>query len=43
MNTTVRKSTLLMHAQERNRHFKVFGGYLMRLAFDNSMMTAMLF
>ena len=42
MNTTVRKSTLLMHSQERNRHNKVFGGYLMRLAFDMAMMTASL-
>jgi len=31
---------MLMHGQDRNRHGKMFGGYLMREAFDISYATA---
>ena len=43
MNKTEIESTLLMHGQDRNRHGKIFGGYLMRQAFDMSWITASLF
>ena len=31
-----------MHGQDRNRHGKMFGGYLMREAFDNAFVAACL-
>lgn len=40
MKDTRRETTLLMQYQERNRNGKVFGGYLMREAFDISWLTA---
>ena len=33
---------MLMHGQEKNRHGKMFGGYLMRQAFDIAYVTAAL-
>lgn len=43
MSQTERESTLLMHSQERNVHGKIFGGYLMRRAFEMGWLTAALF
>lgn len=40
MQKTHRETTLLMQYQERNRNGKVFGGYLMKEAFDISWITA---
>ena len=40
MSETERVTILLMHGQDRNRHGKIFGGYLMRQAFDISWITA---
>ncbi|KAM0788991.1 hypothetical protein ACM66B_003060 [Microbotryomycetes sp. NB124-2] len=37
------KSAQLMHPQERNVHNKVFGGFLMRLAFESGYSVACLF
>jgi acyl-coenzyme A thioesterase 9 len=34
MHETQRQATLLMHPQSRNIHNKIFGGYLMRQAFE---------
>ena len=34
MEDTIRQSTLLMHPQSRNVHNNIFGGYLMREAFE---------
>ncbi|MGA1599461.1 MAG: hotdog domain-containing protein [bacterium] len=34
MHETLRQSTLLMHPQSKNIHNKIFGGYLMREAFE---------
>ncbi|GAA5932046.1 hypothetical protein JCM3775_004222 [Rhodotorula graminis] len=36
-------SATLMHPQERNVHNKVFGGYLMRIAYETAYSTACLF
>lgn len=38
---TRRTTTLIMHGQDRNIHGKVFGGYLMREAFDISYLTVL--
>ncbi|KAI5481055.1 acyl-CoA thioester hydrolase [Pseudohyphozyma bogoriensis] len=43
MSDTRINSALLMHPQERNVHNKVFGGYLMRLAYETAFSTACLF
>ena len=43
MAETVRKSKMIMHIQESNIQGTVFGGHLMRIAFDNSFLTAALF
>ncbi|GAA6030042.1 hypothetical protein JCM8097_009228 [Rhodosporidiobolus ruineniae] len=43
MSDTRIKSAQLMHPQERNVHNKVFGGYIMRLAYENAYSTACLF
>lgn len=40
---TRRESTHFMHPQERNLHGKVFGGYLMRTAYELAFVTANLF
>lgn len=40
---TVTRETALMHPQERNLHGKVFGGYLMRLAYELSYSNTVLF
>ncbi len=40
MAETVKSTQILMHGQDRNRHGKMFGGYLMREAFDISWITA---
>lgn len=34
-------TSLIMHGQDRNIHGKVFGGYLMREAFDISYLTVL--
>ncbi len=34
MRDTALKNTLLMNAQERNIHGKIFGGYLMKTAYE---------
>lgn len=43
MSDTRVNSAQLMHPQERNVHNKVFGGYLMRLAYETAYSTACLF
>ncbi|KAF8584449.1 Thioesterase/thiol ester dehydrase-isomerase [Ramaria rubella] len=43
MEDTAVENCLLMFPQERNVHSKIFGGYLMRLAYELSITTAMLF
>ncbi|GAA5831239.1 hypothetical protein JCM11251_007805 [Rhodosporidiobolus azoricus] len=43
MSDTRIKSAQLMHPQERNVHNKVFGGYLMRLAYETAYATSCLF
>lgn len=43
MALTGMTSTLLMHPQNRNIHGKVFGGYLMRQAFEQAFSAAYLF
>ena len=40
MKETEYTTRLLMHGQDRNRHGKMFGGYLMREAFDISYIAA---
>ena len=40
MHDTEKRTQTLMHGQDRNRHGKMFGGYLMREAFDISFATA---
>ena len=42
MKDTERRTQILMHGQDRNRHGKMFGGYLMREAFDIAYITAVL-
>ena len=42
MRETEKRTQMLMHGQDRNRHGKMFGGYLMREAFDISFATACL-
>ena len=39
MADTEQQTQLLMHGQDRNRHGKMFGGYLMKEAFDISFIT----
>ncbi len=36
MSSTAYQSMIVMHPQKRNIHNKVFGGYLMRLAYGTS-------
>ncbi|KLO11665.1 Thioesterase/thiol ester dehydrase-isomerase [Schizopora paradoxa] len=43
MHTTKLEKTMLMFPQERNVHQKVFGGYLMRLAYELGFANATLF
>lgn len=43
MGTTRLEKTLTMYPQERNIHQKIFGGYLMRLAYELGYSNSMLF
>ncbi|EKM52604.1 uncharacterized protein PHACADRAFT_149409 [Phanerochaete carnosa HHB-10118-sp] len=43
MGTTRLEKTLTMYPQERNIHQKIFGGYLMRLAYELGYSSSMLF
>ena len=43
MKNTVFKSTLLMHVQDRNIHGKIFGGYIMKEAFELAWVAAVCF
>jgi acyl-coenzyme A thioesterase 9 len=43
MSSTAYQSMIVMHPQKRNIHNKVFGGYLMRLAYEQAWATAFLF
>ena len=43
MRDTVFKNTLLMHAQERNVHGKIFGGYLMKTAYELAWSAAVIY
>lgn len=43
MKNTVFKSVLLMHPQDRNVHGKIFGGFLMREAFEIAWVAAITF
>ena len=40
MKDTEQRTQMIMHGQDRNRHGKMFGGYLMREAFDISFIAA---
>jgi len=39
METTKKQSYLIMHPQKRNIHNQIFGGYIMRLAFEHAWIT----
>lgn len=43
MSETELQSAILVHPQERNIHSKIFGGFLMRLAYETAYSTACLF
>lgn len=43
MSTTKSNTTLLMHPQERNVHSKIFGGHIMRVAYESAYATGALF
>lgn len=43
MSETDVGSAQLMHPQESNVHGKIFGGYLMRLAYESAYSTACIF
>lgn len=43
MSDTVLSSAVLQHPQESNVHGKVFGGYIMRIAYEQAYSTACLF
>eukprot|EP01125_Pyxidicula_operculata_P015829 TRINITY_DN5392_c0_g1_i1.p1 TRINITY_DN5392_c0_g1~~TRINITY_DN5392_c0_g1_i1.p1 ORF type:complete len:320 (-),score=36.54 TRINITY_DN5392_c0_g1_i1:82-1041(-) len=43
MARTSKQSVMLMHPQSKNIHNKIFGGYLMRRAFEQAWSTAYLF
>lgn len=43
VGTTQVRSTLLMHPQNRNIHGKIFGGYLLRTAFEQAFNTLYIF
>jgi acyl-coenzyme A thioesterase 9 len=43
MDNTKFKNTMLMHLQERNVHGKIFGGYLMKVAYELAWATASAF
>lgn len=34
IESTLQKTTLLMHTEDKNLHGKIFGGYVLRLAFE---------
>ena len=40
MKSTVLKSVILMHYQDRNIHGKVFGGHIIKSAFDLAFIAA---
>jgi acyl-coenzyme A thioesterase 9 len=40
MDSTLKSTRILMHGQDKNRHGKMFGGYLMKEAFDISWVAA---
>lgn len=33
IDSTVQRTTLLMHSEDKNLHGKIFGGYVLRLAY----------
>jgi acyl-coenzyme A thioesterase 9 len=43
LQSTKRQSVIVMQPQKRNIHNKIFGGYLMRLAFEHAWATAWVF
>lgn len=43
MKQTARQSLLVMHPQQKNIHNKIFGGYLMRIGFEQAWASAVLF
>lgn len=43
MSDTHRTTTLIMHPQQRNIHHKIFGGYIMRMAFETGWTIAHIF
>lgn len=43
MQSTRRQSVVVMQPQKRNIHHKIFGGYLMRLAFEHGWASAWIF
>lgn len=40
MDSTVFKNTLFMHVQNRNIHGKIFGGFILKTAFELAFITA---
>jgi acyl-coenzyme A thioesterase 9 len=43
MKNTIFKSVLTMHMQKRNVHGKIFGGYILRVAYDTAYIAAACF
>ena len=43
MGNTALKNVLLMHSQDRNIHGKIFGGFLMKQAFELAWVTSVIF
>lgn len=43
INSTMQQKSLLMHSQDRNIHGNIFGGFLMREAYELGWLTAHLF
>ena len=39
MSETTQRNTLLMHLQDKNLSGKIFGGYIMRLAYELGWLT----
>lgn len=43
MKATIQRNTLLMHLQDKNLSGKIFGGYILRLAYELGWLTAFKF
>ena len=43
MKSTIQRNTLLMHLQDKNLSGKIFGGYILRLAYELGWLTVFRF